>query len=147
MIATAHALIGGAIATSIPNPAIGIAMAAVSHPLMDLVPHWDFARGWQDKPKIKLFIESSIDVIVGLVLTFIFFSQGVELKYFAACVLASIIWDFLEVPYWFLKRKIPPFYWIYQIQSRMQGRTGLRWGLISQVVTVVGIIFLLQAIK
>lgn len=144
MVATAHALIGGAMAASISNPALGVTLSAISHPLMDLIPHWDFARGWQHKPKVKLFIESSLDVIVGVILAYLFFSQGVEPRYFAACVLASIMWDFLEAPYWFLKRKIPPFYWAYQIQHRMQGRTGPKWGILTQLVTVIIIVFVLS---
>ena len=105
MVATAHALIGGVVAASVSNPLLGVTLAAVSHPLVDVIPHWDFARGWRDKPKTKLFIESSLDVIVGVTLTTALFSQGVEPRYFAACILASIMWDFLEAPYLFLKQK------------------------------------------
>lgn len=144
MIATAHALVGGAVAASVSNPALGVTIAAVSHPLMDLIPHWDFARGWQKKPKAKLFIESFLDVTLGVILATVLFSQGVEPRYFAACVLASVIWDFLEAPYWFLKREIPPFYWVYKIQHRMQGRTGPKWGILTQVVTVAAILAVLS---
>jgi membrane-bound metal-dependent hydrolase YbcI (DUF457 family) len=52
MTATAHALIGGAIAASIPNPALGLPLAAISHPLVDMIPHWDFGLGWRKKKKV-----------------------------------------------------------------------------------------------
>ena len=55
MTATAHALIGGAIAAGIASQPLGIALALASHPLADLIPHWDFGWGWRKKSKPKLF--------------------------------------------------------------------------------------------
>lgn len=149
MTATAHALAGGAIAASIQNPALGIALSALSHPLLDLVPHWDFGWGWKQKTKRRLFAESSLDLIVGVGLAYLFFGQNSQnLVYFAACIFVSEAWDLLEAPYWFLNWRFPPVSWIYNIQSRMQGKTKtMVEGIATQVVTIALLVLLLQVIR
>lgn len=144
MTATAHAIVGGAIAASIPNPALGITLAAASHPILDLIPHWDFGWGWKKKSKILLFVQASFDLILGTLLAFFIFGQNIPAWYFLVCVFASEFWDILEAPYWFLNWHFPPFSWIYKIQSQLQGKAKLPWGILSQVVTVALIIFILQ---
>jgi hypothetical protein len=73
MTATAHALIAGAIAQSVQNPSLAISLALISHPLADLIPHWDFGCEWRKKNKKKLFAQSFFDLALGVFLTFIFF--------------------------------------------------------------------------
>lgn len=144
MTATAHALVGGAIAATIPDPALGLPLAAISHPLIDLIPHWDFARNWREKPKIKLFMQCVLDLFVGVALAYLIFGRNINFWYFAGALFVSEMWDILEAPYWFLKWRFPPFSTIYKIQHRMQNRAGLAWGLVTQVITVAGIIIMLQ---
>lgn len=140
MTATAHALAGGAIAASVSNPILGVALSAVSHPLLDTIPHWDFGWGWRKKSKILLFTQASFDLILGLALAYFIFGQNVNTWYFLACVFVSEVWDVLEAPYWFFGWKFPPFGWIYKIQSRIQGKARLPWGIVNQAVAV-GLIF------
>ncbi len=144
MTATAHALVGGAIAASIPDPTIGISLAFISHPLLDMVPHWDFGWGWRKKTKIKLFSEGFFDLALGVVLAYLLFGRSIEFWYFFACVFASEFWDLAETPYWFLGWKFPPFGWIYKIQHEIQGRARLPWGIVTQVISVIAIFSLLQ---
>lgn len=144
MTATAHALVGGAIASSIQDPILGITLSAVSHPLIDLIPHWDAGWGWRRKTKIRLFAEAAFDLSAGVILAYLLFGRGVELWYFAACVFVSVAWDIAEAPYWFFNWKFFPFGAIYRIQSKMQGKARLPWGLLTQVVTVALIIFVLN---
>lgn len=145
MTATAHALVGGAIAASIPNPALGITLSAASHPLLDLIPHWDFGWGWREKTKQKLFLEAAGDTLFGLVLSFFLFGMGVPLWYFLACVGVSLIWDVAEAPYWFLNWRRGPAAWIYGIQSSMQAKTKtVRGGILTQIGTCLLIIVTLQ---
>lgn len=144
MTATAHALVGGAIAASIPHPALGITLSAISHPLLDLVPHWDFGWGWRKKTKLKLFTQASFDLALGLILAFLIFGGSTNFWYLAACVFASEAWDIAEAPYWFLNWRFPPFSWIYNIQSKMQGKARLPWGILTQVVTIFIIFLVLQ---
>lgn len=147
MTATAHALIAGAISASTNNIPLGLTLSAISHPLGDLVPHWDFGNNWRQKPKLTLFIESSLDLLAGVILAYLLFGQNANLAYFAGCIFLAEVWDMAEVPYWFFNLKIPPFSWIYNVQSRMQNRLKLPWGLISQIAAVTAIILLFQYIR
>lgn len=146
MTATAHALVGGAVAASIHNPILGLTISAASHPFLDMIPHWDFGWGWRKKTKKLLFIEAAGDLIFGFILAYLIFGQFVpNFWYFAGCVFVSEMWDMAEAPYWFLNWKFPPFSWIYNIQSKMQGKTKtMEMGIVTQVITVVLLVFILQ---
>lgn len=147
MTATAHALVGGAIASSIQNPALGITLSAVSHPLLDMVPHWDFGWGWKQKTKTKLFIQALGDLIFGGVLAYILFGQNISFWYFLACVFLSEVWDMMEAPYWFLNWRFPPFSTIYNIQSKLQGKTKTVWGgIATQVISIILIVWVLNIV-
>ncbi len=146
MTATAHALIGGAIAAGIPNQPLGVALAFASHPLADLIPHWDFGWGWRKKSKVKLFLEASADLVVGLILSYFIFGINTNFGYFLACVFVSEVWDILESPYWLLNWKIPPFSWMYAIGHNIQGKAKLPWGIITQISTVIVLVLVLQAL-
>lgn len=146
MTATAHALVGGAIASAVPDPVAGIALSAASHPLLDMIPHWDFGWGWRQKTKTKLLLQSIFDLGLGLVLAYLFFGQFIgNFWYFLIAVFASEVWDILEAPYWFLGWKFPPFSTIYRIQSSMQGKTKtVGMGIFTQVAAILVVVFLLQ---
>ena len=143
MTATAHALVGGAIAASVQNPILGITLSAASHPFLDMIPHWDFGWGWKKKTKLKLFIQASGDLLLGSGLAYLFFGSSTPFWYLVACIFASELWDIMEIPYWFFNWRFPPFGWIYKIQSAMQGKTKTVFeGILTQVVAV-GLVFLL----
>lgn len=144
MTATAHALIGGAIAASVQNPTIGLPLAAISHPIADMIPHWDFGWGWKKKTKLTLFTQAFIDLSIGFALSYLLFGRNIPFWYFFAAVLASEVWDILESPYWFFNWRFPPFSWMYKVQSSLQGKAKLPWGIITQVATVGGLIFALR---
>ena len=144
MTATAHALVGGAIAYSIQNPALGITLSFITHPVLDFIPHWDFGWGWRKKTKFQLFCEASLDLSLGILLSYILFGQFISGSYFLLCVFASLLWDFLEIPYWFFNWRFAPFSTLHSIQHHIQGRAKLPWGVLTQVVTVGVIIFILQ---
>lgn len=144
MTATAHALVGGAIAASVQNPALGIVLSASSHPILDFIPHWDEGWGWRSKSKARLFAEAGADLFFGLFVSYYLFGQGISLWYFLACVLASLSWDLLEAPYLFLNWRFFPFTHIYKSQSIIQGKVKLPWGILTQVATVGVVIFLLR---
>jgi hypothetical protein len=144
MTATAHALIGGAIASTIKDPNLGITLSFISHPLLDLIPHWDFGNNWRHKDKTKLLLESTLDFGFGILLSYFLFGISTNFWYFITCIIASEIWDLVEAPYWILNWKFPPFSWIYNVQSNMQGKAKLPWGIITQIVTVVLVVLILQ---
>lgn len=147
MTATAHALVGGAIAASISNPALGLSLAFASHPLLDMIPHWDFGRGWRDKSKVVFFAEGVFDVSLGLIASYFIFGPYTDLTYLFLAITASLLFDLLQVPYWFFNWRFPPFSWAYKIQSSMQSRAKLPWGIITQAITVMGLILLLRPFR
>ena len=147
MTATAHALVGGAIASSIPDPVLGLSLALVSHPILDMVPHWDFGKGWRNKSKVNFFLEGVFDLGVGLVLAYALFGRGISPIYFLATIFASLFFDLIQIPYWFFKWRFPPFSWAYRSQSAIQGHAKLPWGILNQVIAVLLIVILLQVFR
>lgn len=144
MTATAHALIGGAIAASISNPAIGIPLVALSHPIADMIPHWDVGAGWRKKSKFKLFLQASFDLALGIVLVFLLFGRTTDLLYLAMAVFISEVWDVLFMPYLLFNWNFPPFSTFYRVQHAIQGKARLPWGILTQAVTVGGLVFALR---
>lgn len=139
MTATAHALVGGAIAASTPNnPALGISLAALSHPFLDMVPHWDFGLGWKKKNKMILFFESSADLIFGIVVTFLIFGKFTDNLYLLFSILISESWDFMLMPYLLLGWNFPPFSTFYKVQHALNRRASIFWGILTQAATVAG---------
>lgn len=139
MTATAHALIGAAIATKVANPLLGIPLAIASHFIADLVPHWDAGTNHREKSVLRLRVEAALDVILGFSLAFLLFRNLVELPYLFTMIIAAQLPDWLEAPAWMFGIKIPPFSWMDWIGHKLQSRMQLPWGLITQIV-IVGII-------
>lgn len=146
MTATAHALVGGAIAASVQDPLLGITLATLSHPILDMVPHWDAGWGWRQKTKQRLFLEGSFDLALGYLSAYLLFGMHTNFWYWFWCVSLSIAWDVAEIPYWFWRWDFPPFNWMYKFQSHIQGKAKLPWGLVNQVVAVGLIVFVLNRI-
>lgn len=144
MTATAHALVGGAIAYSVQNPALGITLSFLSHPLLDFIPHWDFGWGWRKKTKLKLFWQAFLDLAAGVFLSYVLFGQFINLYYFYACLFGSVLWDLLEIPYWFFNWRFFPFGALHSIQHQIQGKAKLPWGVLTQILAVGVIIIILQ---
>lgn len=143
MTATAHALIGGAIAASISNPSIGLPLAALSHPIADMIPHWDFGWGWKKKTKFKLFVQSSFDLIFGILLTFFIFGRNTDPYYLISAIFFSEVWDILQMPYLLWGWKFP-FSTFYKFQHEINGKAKLPWGILTQAVTVYGVVLALR---
>ncbi|OGE19337.1 hypothetical protein A3D83_01910 [Candidatus Daviesbacteria bacterium RIFCSPHIGHO2_02_FULL_41_10] len=147
MTATAHALIGGAIAASTSaNPALGLTLSAISHPFVDMIPHWDFGIGWKKKSKILLLLQSFGDLVLGIVLAFILFGKGTDPLYLAACILLSESWDILQMPYLLFNWKFPPFSTFYNFGHQTNGKATMIWGIMTQVATVTGLVLVLRVI-
>ena len=147
MTATAHALIGGAIAASTPNnPSLGITLAAASHPILDMIPHRDFGLGWKKKSKILLFLQAGGDLIFGIVVTFLLFGKTTNPLYLLICILISESWDILQAPYWLFGWKFFPFSTFYKVQHEINRKAKLPWGVLTQAVTVTGVVLALRTI-
>ena len=140
MTATAHALVGGVIAAAtVQNPTLGITICAISHPLLDMIPHWDFGLGWKKKAKALLFFQSAGDLIFGIVVTFLIFGKAVDPLYLALCILVSESWDILMMPYLLFNWKFFPFSYFYKFGHDTNRQATLPWGIITQAMTVGGI--------
>ena len=139
MTATTHALVGGLIAASIPNPEIGLPLAAASHPFLDMIPHWDFGLGWKKKTKFKLFIQSFADLLLGIILTFVIFGRNVNHLYLFAAIFLSEIWDIMFIPYFLFNWDFFPFSTFYHFGHKTNSSIKLPWGIITQAVTITGV--------
>lgn len=147
MTATAHALIGGAIAASVPDPALGITLSAISHPIADMIPHWDFGLGWKKKDKLLLFLESSADLILGVILAFILFGKTTNHLYLFMSIFISESWDFLQAPYWLFGWKFFPFSTFYHFGHQINGKAKMPWGIITQAASVTGLVLALRVLR
>lgn len=147
MTATAHALVGGAIAASVSNPALALPLASISHPILDMIPHWDLGVGWRRKNKVTLLVESALDLIFGLVLAWLLFGKNVDSLYLLTCIFFSEIWDFLMMPFLLFGWNFPPFSTAYQWQHKIQNNIKLPWGILTQAVAVYGIVLALRVIR
>lgn len=144
MTATAHALIGGAIAASIPDPTIGITLSAISHPIADMIPHWDFGLGWKKKSKLLLFFESAGDLIFGVVITFLIFGNSTNHLYLFMSIFISESWDLLQMPYLLFNWKFPPFSTFYRFGHQTNESAKMPWGILTQAATVTGLVWVLR---
>lgn len=146
MTATTHALIGGAIAAAIPNPAIGIPLSAISHPIVDMIPHWDFGLGWKKKSKALIFFQSFGDLVLGVSLTFIIFGNTTNHLYLLISILISESWDILQMPYLLFNWKFFPFSAFYDFGHYTNRKAKMPWGVLSQVATVIGLVLTLRVL-
>lgn len=145
MTATAHALIGGAIAASIQNPTIGLPLAALSHPIADMIPHWDFGSGWKKKTKLKLFTQACFDLTFGIAVTYFFFGKTTDNLYLFLAIFLSEVWDFLQMPYLLWGWKFP-FSTFYKFGHEINVQARLPWGILTQVASVTGLVLALRTI-
>ena len=147
MTATAHALIGGAIAASVPDPGLGLSLSFASHPLLDMIPHWDFGLGWRKKNKALLFFQASFDLIFGVVIAFLLFGKSTNNLYLLISILVSESWDFMQAPYWLFGWKFFPFSTFYEFGHQTNGKAKLPWGILTQAISVTGFVLALRVIR
>ncbi len=149
MTATAHALTAAAIATKIPNPAIGLPLAFFSHFLLDKVPHWDPMYNHQNRKKVEVVGGSVADVLLSYLLVFGIFVLYLHQKdpiYIMTATFFSELPDLLEIPYHLLGVKWPVFYQSYIFQHWIHdvgfnARLRAPWGIITQGVIVALFLF------
>ncbi|MCL4353999.1 hypothetical protein M1349_00820 [Patescibacteria group bacterium] len=144
MTATGHAVIGTVIAAKIGNPAVAVPIAIASHVIADIIPHWDPGTNRRKKNKAKLFIDSMIDVILGLIaayfLTYIFF-PSTNLSYVFLIIISSQLLDWLMAPYYFFGVNFP-FIYVYKFQKLFDNKLDKPWGIITQAVFLVLVVLL-----
>lgn len=142
MTATAHAIVGAAIAARIVDPAIALPLAFASHFVFDKLPHWDVMTEADHGNHKAIFIKSTLDVLLGFSLIFLLFgfSPLILLGAFAAQLP-----DWLEVPA-LLGYKFKPFELNYRFQHWVHdvwfdSRLKAPWGIITQLIVVLLFLF------
>lgn len=159
MTATAHALVSGAIAASIPNPALSLPLAFASHFFMDTVPHWDFGTNWRVRSKMTTGAIAIADTLLGFTVAYFIFGGKVNIPVLFAAVSLGNLPDWLEAPYYiFFARpdkktltKEAGFwetltYKIYKAENIFHTKTQAPLGIITQFVTVAFFFLLLTPI-
>lgn len=157
MTATAHALVAGAIATRFSDPATASLLALTSHYVMDSIPHWDFGTNWRNRPKQATGTLAIIETSVGLLASYYFFGQHLPFPLWALTVLAGILPDWLETPWYIFfahQKKHEPIksagilekiaFALYKIPNAFHAKAQLPLGLLTQLVTVAFFLFLLK---
>jgi len=148
MTATAHALVGGIVAAAtVQNPVLGVTICAVSHPILDMIPHWDFGLGWKKKNKALLFFQSAGDLIFGVFITFLLFGNTTDHLYLLLCILISESWDIFMMPYLLFNWKFFPFSFFYRFGHATNRQATLPWGIITQVASVGGFILAFRTLS
>lgn len=158
MTATAHALVSGAIAASIPNPLLSIPLSFLSHLVMDTVPHWDFGTNWRSRTKSKTGAVAITDTILGFSLAYFLFSGKAEnAGVLWACMIAGNLPDWLEAPWYMFFAKSDTkgpasragfweklTYRIYKTENVFHAKAQAPFGIITQIATVGFFLLLLS---
>lgn len=143
MTATAHAIIGAVIAAKIANPLLAVPLAIGSHIVADMIPHWDVGTHDKTKTSQRLFLDAFVDVFVSfivgyLIFTFLFPQTNLVYGFFMIIVSQSLDW--LTAPYYFFG--IKAFKPIYNFQKIFDNKMKKPWGIIYQVLFILGVIAL-----
>lgn len=150
MTATGHAVIGTVIAASIANPIFAIPVAVASHIVADLFPHWDPGTNRTKKSHSEFFSGAFFDVLTSIAITFllvIFIFPQTNLLYAYAIVFFAQFFDWASAPYVFFKIKNPSiFKWFYRFQKNFDNRLDKPWGIIGQVVILLGLVIFAKLI-
>lgn len=144
MTATSHALIALAAGAKISNPPLAILLVFFSHFAADAVPHWDAGTNGNHKTKRKMFVEAVIDTILSFIVIiplWYFFKPHLNVGFIFLLVFVSQLPDYLEVPYLFLNWNFPPFSWVYRFQHFFHHRLPLPWGLVTQIIILLPLLF------
>jgi hypothetical protein len=109
---TAHAIVGGAIASLLPNhPALAIGLAFLSHFVLDALPHRDYpvrsssisphiaAPMKYDRALLADLITIGLDALAGLVLALFVFATRANLTLIFSGACAAILPDALQFAY------------------------------------------------
>ena len=143
MTATSHAIVGTVIAAKIGNPALAIPIAIASHVVLDLIPHWDTATNRRDKSRKRLFIDSSVDALTAVTVSYsviAFFFPHTNLVYAAIIVFFSLLPDILMAPYLFFRLEF--FKWAYNFGKMTNNELDKPWGVLTQVAAILAVILL-----
>ncbi len=157
MLSITHLIVAGAIAQRFPHPIGAPAAAFAAHFLMDAIPHWDFGTGWRNRSKSLTGALAVGETVLGFALSYLFFHNGVPTGIFAATLVASVLPDWLEAPWYMFfvstketLRKKPNqffqkfFHWVYKTTNFAHTRSTFSVGILTQIATIIGVLLVLS---
>ncbi len=145
MLETPHVLIGAAIATAIPDPAVALPLALASHFVTDYIPHWNphlhtektQLGAYSTQSKVIVLVDAAVALGLGtLIAARALPDTGRFVTIMLACFLA-VAPDVLEIPYYFLNMEIP---WVKKLitwQRAHQWNVKPVWGILFQVIVIL----------
>ncbi|MBI3955747.1 hypothetical protein HY339_00670 [Candidatus Gottesmanbacteria bacterium] len=149
MTATAHALVAGVIAKSVPDTATASMLAIASHYIMDSIPHWDFGTNWRARSKTTTGMLAIADTITAFTVAYILFAGKVGVVPITIVTVASLLPDWLETPWYILfahQKKHEPgpragileriAYAVYKIPNAFHAKAQFPLGIFTQIATV-----------
>jgi len=157
MTSTAHALVAGAIASRIPDPATAVLLSLASHYVLDSIPHWDFGTNWRNRPKAVTGALAIGETLTGIVIAVAVFSGTTPLPILISCITAALLPDWLETPWYIFfadTKKHGPSkhagliertaYALYRLPNFFHTKAPFPLGAITQVVAVSFFLLLLR---
>lgn len=140
MTATAHAIVGAALATVIRDPIVLSVSCLSSHFIMDCIPHWDFGVNWRSRPKLLTGVFAIADTFIGITLAYLLFWGKTSAGLIAIGILFAELPDWMEAPWFILKKDSfikRVAYRIYKFQSRFHVKAQLPLGGITQILVIL----------
>lgn len=137
MLEFPHAMVGAAIATLIPVPAIALPLALASHFITDYIPHWN-PRTEKDGSFSKVSITIiALDCLLALGIgSFIALRSPQPWVVLMACFLA-VLPDVVEIPHFFFHQRIKLIEKLLFFQKKHQFNVTLAQGLFTQLIVVL----------
>ena len=141
MLAASHAIAGAIIASQVADPGIGYAAALISHPLLDLFPHWDFNTRHKDQTKWHILWTSLLDAFIGYTVGLILFSRIVDWKILMITMFIAQLPDWIEAPFHVFNWSFFPFVTVKKIQHYWHTKLDWPWGFLPQIGVLILAIF------
>lgn len=142
MLEAPHVLVGVAIATKFPHPALAIPLAIGSHIVLDMLPHWNPHLNTEMKTHGRVSNQSKaviyVDLAVSLAAIGFFSYQALPNMSHAILIgatgFASMVPDLVEAPYFFFKWKTRLLERWILFQKAIQTDAGPVFGILTQIV-------------
>ena len=157
MTATAHALVGAAIASHVREPLLSGGLIVSSHFLLDAIPHWDFGTDWRKRTKAMTGFLAVADAVFGFIAAIVVFFGTLPFWTIITAVSLALLPDWVEAPWYIFyasrEKKSPGngasiperiTYAIYSFESFVHSRADLPLGGLTQVGTVLFFFLLLH---
>lgn len=151
MLESVHSLTGAVIGYKIGNPLIALLTSLFSHFMIDLLPHWNPSLTKEksrvghlsQKTKIFIYADSSLGLILGLLVAAKALPDWPKTILVLACCLAAILPDLVEAPFFFLGFRNKLVGRLMAFQNRHQWKVSMVPGILFQVIYIAALFWLL----